>query len=59
MAVRFRDKCHPRAYHTVRLFDELGRITPGPLENVVEGCAQVLIVLAGLVVQEFLRENKR
>jgi hypothetical protein len=41
-------------YHTVRLFDEFGRATPGPLENVVERRAQVFVVLSRLVVQEFL-----
>ena len=47
-------KGHLRAYHTVSLFDEFGGITPGPLEDVVEGSAQVLVVLSRLVVQEFL-----
>jgi hypothetical protein len=51
------DKGHLRAYHTVRLFYEFGGITPGPLEDVVEGRAQVLVVLSRLVVQEFLWEN--
>ena len=53
--VVFSDKGRQRAYHAVRLFDEFGRVTPGPLENVVERGAQVLVVLSRLIVQEFLR----
>jgi hypothetical protein len=45
--------------HAVRLFDELGRIAPGPLENVVEGRAQMLVVLSRLVVQEFISNPTR
>jgi len=46
-------------YHTVRLFDEFWRVTPGPLENIVERRAQVLVVLSRLVVQEFLGKSER
>lgn len=46
-------------YHTIGLFHELGRITPGPLENVVERCAQVFVVLSGLVIQEFLQKSEQ
>lgn len=45
--------------HTISLFHELGRIAPGPLENVVERCAQVFVVLSGLVIQEFISDSTR
>jgi len=46
-------------YHTISLFHELGRIAPGPLENVVERCAQVFVVLSRLVIQELLQKGEQ
>ena len=51
------DSFGPKAagtYHAIGLFDEFWRVTPGALENVVERCAQVFVVLSRLIVQEFL-----